>query len=547
MQESSKAGENRWAGLYPAGTEGDATSDEDMLSLFRASVAAGAASDALIYFDAKSDFAALDRDSDAFAAWLHARGVGEGDRVMIVAQNVPGFVIGLVAAWKLGAVPVPANPMYRAVELARIFADAAPGAVLCQTSEQDESAAALELAGLSAALAVLSPHAGQSLSDPRALPPEEPVRHGESFEDILVAHRGAAVPERTVSPDTMGLILYTSGTTGVPKGAMLSHRSLAFNARFVQSWCNLDESARMLAIAPFFHITGLVCHVCAAIVTRCGMILNYRFEPGVVADMIRRWQPTFTIGAITAFNALCQNPNLEREDMASLRMVFSGGAPIPPALKSAVEERLGIEINPAYGMTETAAPAVFAPPGTAAPVRDDVLAVGIPIPGTMVRIVGDDGEDMPPGEPGEVWMRGPHIMLGYWNKPAETAEALRDGWMLSGDIGVMDEQGWVYLVDRKKDCIIASGFKVWPREVEDVLYAHPAVREAAVIGVADAYRGETVKEVVSLRPGATATSDELGEWCKERLAAYKIPRQIEFLDELPKTVSGKIQRQALRV
>jgi len=263
--------------------------------------------------------------------------------------------------------------------------------------------------------------------------------------------------------------------------------------------------------------------------------------------MIRRWHPTFTIGAITAFNALSQHKNLTSADMACLKSVFSGGAPIPPALKQEIEARLGIVIHPSYGMTETAAPAIFTPFGADVPVLDGALSIGVPIPGTLVRVVADDGTIAPPGVPGEICMHGPQVMEGYWNKPEESVEALRDGWMHSGDVGTMDEKGWVYLVDRKKDVIIASGFKVWPREVEDVLYAHPSVREAAVIGVPDAYRGETVKAVVSLKAGATATNEDLTAHCRERLAAYKTPRLIEFMEDLPKTVSGKIQRAALRV
>jgi len=535
-----------WLGLYQQGIGSEASEGEDMLSLFRQTVASDGRMNALLYFDKATDYCTLDRQSEAFGAWLAGRGVGRGNRVIVIAQNIPAFSVGVVAAWKLGAVPIPLNPMYRAAELARIFADAAPSAVLCQASDQDEVARGLERGGLShVAIAVASPHIGQTLDDP-VLPAREPARRGDDLEAIYAAHAGASLPDPGVTPDILGLILYTSGTTGVPKGAMLSHRALASNARFLERWCHIDHTSRILAIAPFFHITGLVCHLCAAISARCPMILNYRFDPRVVADMIRRWQPSFTIGAITAFNALSQHKDLTAADMACLKSVYSGGAPIPPALKQEIEQLLGIVVHPSYGMTETAAPAIFSPFGADVPVLDGALSIGVPTPGTLVRVLADDGTIAPPGVAGEICMRGPNVMQGYWNKPEETAEALRDGWMHSGDVGIMDEQGWVYLVDRKKDVIIASGFKVWPREVEDVLYAHPAVREAAVIGVPDAYRGETVKAVVSLKAGASATHEDLVAHCRENLAAYKTPRLIEFLDDLPKTVSGKIQRAALR-
>jgi long-chain acyl-CoA synthetase len=537
-----------WTALYPEGMSIGGGAAEDMLTLFRTAVALNPQGEALIYFDQASDYAELDRQSEAFGAWLNARGVGKGDRVIVLAQNIPSFSAAVVAAWKLGAVPIPLNPMYRASELAKIFADAAPSAVLCQPGDQDEVAEGLVRGGLKqVAIAVVSPHLGQSLNDTRVLPEAVPALRGDDFEAILRDYAGASLPHLDVGPDELGLILYTSGTTGVPKGVMLSHRSLAFNARFLESWCHIDQSSRILAIAPFFHITGLVCHLCVAISARCSMIMNYRFDTHVVADMIRRWQPSFTIGAITAFNALNQNKDLSAADLACLKSVFSGGAPIPPALKQEIQDRLGIVIHPSYGMTETAAPAIFAPFGLDVPVLDGALSIGIPIPGTHVRIMADDGSEAPFGVAGEICMRGPQVMEGYWNKAEETAEVLRDGWMHSGDVGMMDEKGWVYIVDRKKDVIIASGFKVWPREVEDVLYAHPAVREAAVIGVADTYRGETVKAVVSLKAGASATHEDLVAHCRENLAAYKTPRLIEFLDDLPKTVSGKIQRAALRV
>jgi long-chain acyl-CoA synthetase len=327
---------------------------------------------------------------------------------------------------------------------------------------------------------------------------------------------------------------------------MLAHRSLAFNAQFTRDWCALTPDSKILAIAPFFHITGFVCHICTAFSAQCSLIANFRFEPNVVLDMIRRWRPTFTIGAITALNALKRIPGISHADMASFERVYTGGAPIPPALRRDIEGALGIAVFPTYGMTETAAPATFTPFGQEPPTRDDTLSVGVPIPSTDIRIVDDAGHPALAGEPGEVLIRGPQVMQGYWRKPEETAEALRDGWMHSGDVGVMDEKGWLYLVDRKKDVIIASGFKVWPREVEDVLYEYPAVREVAVVGAPDDYRGETVVAFVSVQAGSNIDEAALLAHCRERLAAYKVPRTINVLEDLPKTISGKIQRAALR-
>lgn len=537
-----------WVSLYPAGVSATIELEHaDMLSIFRHCVSLAGDDVAMAYFDGTQTYAELDRDSDALSCWLVDKGVGSGDRVSIIAQNIPGFATALVAAWKVGAIPVPANPMYRASELARILGDAEPAALICQEGELAEVREALELCGLShAPILALSPADGQTVNDARALPEPVAVSEEYGFSSALRPYIGQRPASLAVDPDAIGLILYTSGTTGQPKGTMIAHRSLAFNAQFMRDGVSLRPDSRILAIAPFFHITGLVLHLCTAFRARCGVIANYRFEPNVVREMIRNWRPTFTVGAITAFNALARLPGIEPSEMASLEQVFSGGAPVPPALKQDIEKVLGFAVHPCYGMTETAAPAVFTPFGVEGPTCDGVLSIGVPIPGTCVRIADENGNAVPAGEVGEVLMQGPQIMLGYWRKEAETAEALRDGWLHSGDVGLMDEQGWIYLVDRKKDMIIASGFKVWPREVEDVLYAHPAIREAAVIGVPDDYRGENVKAFVSFRPGETASEADLIRYCREQLAAYKVPRIVEVMDDLPKTVSGKIQRAALR-
>jgi long-chain acyl-CoA synthetase len=326
------------------------------------------------------------------------------------------------------------------------------------------------------------------------------------------------------------------------------HSALTFNGAALGQWCALHTGSRILAIAPLFHITGIVCHIVAAFSARCSLILHYRFEPAVVLDAIREHRPTYSIGAITAFNSLMNIPDAGPSDFQSFDSIYSGGAPIPPDIRARFRERFGKLIHTSFGMTESAAPTHLCPLGVEAPVdpASGALSIGIPIYDTDAIIVDERGEPVPPGVAGELWMRGPQIMVGYWNKPEQTAEAMGDGWMRSGDIAVMDEAGWFYLIDRKKDVIIASGFKVWPREVEDVLYSHPAVREAAVVGVPDSYRGETVKAFISLKAGMIIHPDEIISYCRNKLASYKAPRFIEFMDELPKTATGKIQRSAVR-
>jgi long-chain acyl-CoA synthetase len=365
---------------------------------------------------------------------------------------------------------------------------------------------------------------------------------------LIERHRGQVPAGVTFDPSDTALLTYTSGTTGPPKGAMNTHANVVFNSQTYRQWCRLGPDDVVLGVAPLFHITGLIAHVTLSLLLGVPLVLAYRFEPSVVMETIRDERPTFTIGSITVFIALMNAPGAERDALASLTKTWSGGAPIPPSTVKAFQAQFGQYIHNAYGLTETTSPSHLVPFDAVAPVDDisGALSVGVPVYNTVVRIVGEDGQDLPPGEVGEIVTSGPMVVSGYWNKPEETEHALPGGALHTGDVGYMDAAGWFYIVDRKKDQINAGGYKVWPREVEDVLYQHEAVREAAVVGVPDAYRGETVKAYVSLRPGQTATAEELIAFCRQQMAAYKYPRQVEFLDELPKTVSGKLLRRELR-
>lgn len=521
----------------------------DMLSMFRACVSEVPQTTAIYYFDKTISYRELDAQSDAVAAHLLKAGVSEGDRVAILLQNVPQFVMMTVAAWKIGAIPLPINPMYRVSELARIFADSEPALAISFSEQAEDVAAAAAQAGIETKVWSTDPRAFQTRDDPRviknssAAPADTPV-----LENLLETPAGVEVPPITPDSDSLGLLLYTSGTTGVPKGAMIRHSNLTHNSQSLRDWCGLSNKSRILGIAPFFHITGFACQITTAMSARAGLIVHFRVEPTLLLDMIREHQPTFVIGAITAFNALSSVPGITPADMASFDKLYSGGAPIPPALLDQIEERLGVKIHSCYGMTELTAPSHLAPAGADIPVdpTSGALSIGKLSLGTSAKIIDPKGKILPRGELGELAIRGAQVMKGYWRKPTETAEALKDGWMHTGDVAFVDEDGWYYLVDRIKDVIIASGFKVWPREVEDVLYAHPTVREAAVIGVPDSYRGETVKAYVSLKSGVEVSERELIAHCRDRLAAYKVPSSVEILEDLPKTVTGKIQRAALR-
>src|SRR5436190_23495922 len=303
-----------------------------------------------------------------------------------------------------------------------------------------------------------------------------------------------------------------------------------------------------LAVAPLFHITGLIAGLTVSLLVPMKIVLGYRFDPAAVLDLIEQHRPTFTVGAITVFIALMNDPSREGRDLSSLTKVYSGGAPIAPIVVERFQSEIGPYIHNIYGLTETTSPSHAVPMTKVAPVdpTSGALSVGVPIFNTVVRVVDEEGKDVPVGEVGEFVTSGPQVVSGYWQKPEETEHAIPGGHLHTGDVGFMDEKGWFYLVDRKKDQINAAGYKIWPRDVEDVLYAHDTVREAAVVGVPDEYRGETVKAFVSLKSGESVTEETLIAFCKERMAAYKYPRQIEFVDELPKTASGKILRRELR-
>ncbi len=522
----------------------------DALQMFRATVERAPDSPLVRYFDATLTAADVDRASDALACGLLDAGVRSGDRVALYLQNVPQFVIGLLAAWKAGAIAVSANPMLKQRELTTLLADSGATALICLEQLYVEVARDVVAETDVHTVITTSPLEYQTTNDPRAFGGVERVvcEGASDLAGLLERFDGQQPPSVELTADDVAFLTYTSGTTGPPKGARNTHGNVVFNSEAYRAWCGLDERTVVLGVAPLFHITGLIAHITVSLLLGAPLVLFHRFEPSLAVEVIREQRPTFTVGSITVFIALMNAPGVQREDLASLSRIWSGGAPIPPSTVKAFEAQFGHYIHNIYGLTETTSPSHGVPHGAVAPVdpTSGALSVGVPIQNTMVRVVGDDGVDLPAGEVGEFVTSGPQVVDGYWNKPEETAHAIPDGNLHTGDVGYMDADGWFYVVDRKKDQINAGGYKVWPREVEDILYEHEAVREAAVVGVPDEYRGESVKAFVSLKADRDVSPDELIAFTKERLAAYKYPRAIEILEELPKTATGKLLRRELR-
>ena len=504
-----------WLALYQVPAELPEPS-ASVIDAFERTAARMPEAPAIYYFDDAIRFARLNQMAERFAARLEEWGIGKGDRVALWLQNDPQFAAAQLGAWKRGAIVVPLNPMFKEKELDFHLRD---------------SGARVLVAGE---------------TPPGRMPAEHVVTLAE-FDELTAREPARAAERIPVSPGDVAYLVYTSGTTGSPKGAMNTHANVAFNVEVFRQWMRLGPGDVILGLAPLFHVTGLVPQLAASAMLGHPLVLFHRFHAGEALRLSEQRKATFCVAAITAYLALMN----EKSSVASfVEKCYSGGAPVAPSVPRRFEERFGVTIHNIYGLTESTSPSHATPLGVRGPVdpSSGALSIGLPIPNCEATILSleDPDREAAVGEAGELALRGPMMFAGYWNRPEETAQAFHRGFFRTGDVAIMDEQGWFYLVDRKKDMIVASGFKVWPREVEDTLYQHPAVREAAVIGVPDEYRGETVKAFVALHEGFAVTAREIVDFCRERMAAYKYPRQVEFVRELPKTASGKFMRRALR-
>jgi long-chain acyl-CoA synthetase len=468
----------------------------------------------------------LDQASDRVAAALAVAGIEPGDRVALQLPNIPQFLISYFGILKAGGVVVPLNVLLRAPEVAFHLSDSGARVLITWEGVLSEAAKGAEAAGVEAIYAV--GHAGAA----GALP----------FEGLLC---DAAPPGgmATRQPTDTAVIVYTSGTTGRPKGAELTHIQLYMNADIPGRLFDVQPDDIVVAVLPLFHVFGLSSIMGVCVRFGCTMSLISRFTPAAVLTAIQRDRATIFEGVPTMFADLLSYPELGSYDLSSLRVAISGGASIPAPVLDAFEERLGLVILEGYGMTETAATMTFNP--SAAERR--AYSVGKPIWGTQTQVWDAEDRPLPPGpdQVGEIVTRGMHVMKGYWHHPEATAATFTGDWLRTGDLGYFDQDGFLFIVSRKKELIIRGGYNVYPSEIENVLHAHPAVAEAAVVGIPDERLGEEVMAVVILRPSMDLLEHELVSYCRDRMASYKCPRVFQFRSELPKNALGKVLKDEL--
>jgi long-chain acyl-CoA synthetase len=532
--------EKPWLEVYERGNvEPESRIFEGSLyDLFRQAAEEHRGRNALTFYGTTFEFGRLHALVEKMAASLAASGVSKGDRVALMLPNCPQYVISFFATVRLGAIVTQINPMYVEREIEHILNDSGAETIVVYAAVYERVKAVLSDSNLKTVIVV----------DFGAEPEGLDAGH-HSFGNFLSVDADPA-PDVEIDPaEDVAALQYTGGTTGVSKGAMLTHRNLVANVQqaidvFVR---NPDQftGRRCVGALPFFHIYGLTCVMLFGIRLGVEQVLLPRFEVGEALAVFENDRPTMFSGVPTMYMALlASGEDLRKHHLHDVMIFNSGGSALPVNLKRSFEERVGKPLFEGYGLSE-ASPVTHNNPPFLGEGREG--SIGIPIPSTDARIVDvETGEtEMPVGESGELIIKGPQVMKGYLNMPEETARTLKDGWLHTGDVAKMDEDGYFFIVDRKKDMIVASGYNVYPREVEEVLFEHPDVAEAVAIGVPDDYRGESVKAFVVKRSGATTTEEEILAFCRERLAPYKAPRTVEFRDDLPKSAVGKLLRRVL--
>lgn len=475
---------------------------------------------------------------DRFAASLYQLGFKKGDRLSIMLPNSPHYLFSLFSAFRLGGIAVQVNPMYVEREIEHVLNDSQSEYMVVyekmyQRVKQVQGETPLKHI-------VVVGFGDQTLE----------LAEGDFYFDSLVKMDTPAAPQVTIQPeDDVALLQYTGGTTGVSKGVMLTHKNIISNIEQVNDFnfktIKLPHNPKIMSVLPMFHIYGLTCTVFLGLHTGSNQIILPRFDVQEIMETVKREQP-FQFSAVpTMLIALNNHPKFDEYGFDKIAYYASGGSPLPIEQLHLFEKRTGCNLSEGYGLSE-ASPSVISNPSFQ---KRKVGSIGIPLPSVDAKIVQETDQgyiEVPVGHAGELVIKGPQVMKGYWNRPEDTEEALKDGWLYTGDIATMDEDGYFYIVDRKKDMIIASGFNIYPREIEEVLYKHESVQEVIVVGVPDTYRGETVKAFIKLTEGAVVTEEELILFSKQHLAAYKVPKSIEIREELPKSSVGKLLRRSLR-
>jgi long-chain acyl-CoA synthetase len=504
------------------------------------------------FFGARLTYRQVKELSDRFAAGVRRLGIQKGDRVALLLPNSPQFIIAYYGLLKAGAVIASLNPLSSERELAFQMGDSECQTAITIPMFLPKVAALRDKTPLKrivySRLADFMPfplNLVQGLRERkliRSVNGHRPDGYMD-FKALLAEAPPSDFRPEAVDSDEMAVLIYSGGTTGIAKGIMLSHFNLVANAHQLVAWGQLTEHDRLLAVLPLFHGYGMSVNMNASLLAGGEIVLVPRFNARDVARTIQKYKPTFFTGVPTMFVALSNLPDIGRYDLSSLKAIFVGAAPLTRAIKEEFEAKTGGRMIEGYGLTE----AVTGIMGNPYRGRHKLGSIGIPFPDVEAKIVGlDDGRERPPCEPGEIVLRSPTLMLGYYKKPEETRETIKDGWLYTGDIGYMDEDGYFYITDRKRDIIKVGGFLVYPREVDEVIYQHPQVQEGIAVGLPDPYSGERIKAYIVLREGETATSEEFINYFRHNLTGYKVPSEVEFRTELPKNMIGKILRRALQ-
>lgn len=507
---------------------------------------------AIIYFGRPFTYSQLDELVDRFATALQDLAVKKGDRVGIFMPNIPQFVIAFYGALRAGAVCVACSPLYKARELEHQLNDAGVETLVAM----DTLYPIIQEIKVRTKLRNVITTSPRDYLPPllRTLSPLKGVKSHKcpgALDFLTLMKKYGPTPKPVeVNTEDLALLQYTGGTTGVPKGAMITHRNLIVNARQCEVELPIHRGVDInVTVLPLFHIFGMTTAMNTPVLTGTTMlIIPDPRDPKAILSAISKQKATVFCSVPTMYIALINRPDIKKYDLTSIRACISGAAPLPVEVQKKFEQLTGGRLVEGYGLTETSPMTHVNPLDD--PKKNRPGSIGIPGPDTDAKIVDlETGtRDMNPNEVGELVIKGPQVMEGYWKKPEETSNALRNGWFYTGDIAKMDEDGYFHIVDRKKDMIDVSGLKVWPREVEEVLYEHPAVSEATVLGIPDQYRGETVKAYVVLKPGleGKVTAEEIIKFCKQKIASYKAPTSVEFRTSLPKTLVGKIMRRTLK-